>query len=260
MGFLDNKRALITGVAGKRSIAWSIAQAMHHQGAEIALTYQNEKLAERVRELSGECDARILLPCDVSTDEQIRDLFEKLAHDWERLDVLVHSLAFAPRESLAGDFTENTTRESFTQAHEISAYSLTALAKYAKPLMSKHGGSIITLSYLGAERAIPNYNVMGLAKASLEAGVRYLAASLGPAGIRVNAISAGPVKTLAASGIKDFRKILTHVEETAALKRNVTIDEIGNVGAFLGSDLASGITGSVIYVDAGFHIMANALP
>ena len=253
MGFLNNKRALITGVAGNRSIAWGIAQAMHREGAEIALTYQNEKLTGRVRELGKECDVKILLPCDVSSDEQIQTLFDHLKQSWEQFDILVHSLAFAPRESLNGDFVENTSRESFTQAHEISAYSLTALAKCAKPFMLENGGSILTLTYLGAERAVPNYNVMGLAKASLEANVRYLAASLGPDNIRVNAISAGPIKTLAASGIKDFRKMLAHTAETAPLKRNITLEEIGNTGAFLGSELASGITGSVIYVDAGFH-------
>ena len=254
MGFLTNKRALITGVAGNRSIAWSIAQAMHREGAEIALVCQNEKIGERIQELSKKVDAKILLACDVGSDQQIEKTFSDLSKEWDQLDILVHSLAFAPRDSLSGDFTENTNRESFTLAHEISTYSLTAMARQAYPLMKMHGGSIITLSYLGAERAIPNYNVMGLAKASLEANVRYLAASLGKDNIRVNAISAGPIKTLAASGIKDFRKILSHVETSAPLKRNVTVEEVGNAGAFLGSELSSGITGSVIYVDAGFHI------
>lgn len=253
--FLKNKRALITGVAGNRSIAWSIAQAMRREGAEIAFSCQNEKMADRIRDLCAECDSDILIPCDVGSDEQIENLFKQLAERWKNLDILVHSLAFAPRESLAGDFTDNTSREAFNLAHEISSYSLTALARHARPLMREHGGSIITLSYLGAQKAVANYNVMGLAKASLEANVRYLAASLGPDKVRVNAISAGPIKTLAASGIKDFRKILTQVEENAPLRRNTTLEEVGNVGAFLGSELASGVTGNVIYVDSGCHIV-----
>ena len=255
MGFLNGKRALITGVAGDRSIAWGITKAMQREGAEIALTYQNEKLEKRVRKLGETCDVDIFLPCDVSSDEQIQTLFHSLSEHWDRLDILVHSIAFAPRESLTGSFAENTTREGFNLAHEISSYSLTALARYATSLMQEHSGSIITLSYLGAERAIPNYNIMGLAKASLEANVRYLAATLGKNNIRVNAISAGPIRTLAASGISGFRKMLDYVKQTSPLKKNVTIEEIGNVGAFLGSDLSSGITGEIIYVDAGFNIV-----
>ena len=251
MGFLDGKRALITGVASNRSIAWGLAQAMQREGAEIALTYQNDKLKSRVESLAEKCGCKITLPCDVNGDEQVAELFEKLAQHWQQLDILVHSIAYAPRAALEGDFVENTSREGFNTAHEISSYSLTALAAAARPLM-RTGGAILTLSYLGAERAVPNYNVMGLAKASLEANVRYLAASLGPHNIRVNAISAGPIRTLAASGIGGFRKMLDYVAENAPLRKNVTIEDVGNTGAFLCSDLAGSITGEVVHVDAGF--------
>ncbi len=254
MGFLDGKHALITGVAGNRSIAWGLAQAMHREGAEIALTYQNDKLKPRVESLADECGCKIVLPCDVGGDEQIKALFEQLAQHWKQLDILVHSIAFAPRETLAGDFADSTSREGFNIAHEISSYSLTALAAGARTLMGA-GGAILTLTYLGAERTVPNYNVMGLAKASLEANVRYLAASLGPADIRVNAVSAGPIRTLAASGIGGFRNMLDHVAENAPLRKNVTIEDVGNAGAFLCSDLAAGITGEIVHVDAGFNTL-----
>lgn len=255
MGFLAGKRALVTGVASNRSIAWGIAQAMRREGAELAFTYQNDKLRERVTKLAAECGSDIVLPCDVASDEEIAALFEALGARWDGLDIVVHSIAFAPKEQLAGDFVEATDREGFRVAHEISSYSFTALAKAARPLMRGRGGALLTLSYLGAERAVPNYNVMGLAKASLEANVRYMAAALGPEGIRVNAVSAGPIRTLAAAGIANFRKLLEHAERTAPLRRNVTIEEVGNAAAFLCSDLAAGITGEVLYVDAGYHIL-----
>ncbi len=254
MGFLDGKRALITGVASSRSIAWGLARAMHREGAEIALTYQNDKLKPRVARLADECGCKVVLPCDVGSDAQLEELFEQLAQRWQRLDVLVHSIAFAPRETLAGDFVDGTDRAGFNAAHEISSYSLTALAARARALMTA-GGAILTLTYLGAVRTVPNYNVMGLAKASLEANVRYLAASLGPGGIRVNAVSAGPIRTLAAAGIGNFRKMLDHVAANAPLRKNVTAEEVGNVGAFLCSDLAAGVTGEVVYVDAGFNVV-----
>ena len=259
MGFLGGKRALITGVAGNRSIAWGLARAMHREGAEIALTYQNDKLKPRVEDLAGECDCKTVLPCDVSSDEQIRVLFDRLAQHWPQLDILVHSIAFAPRETLEGDFITGTSREGFNTAHEISSYSLTALAANARPMMST-GGAILTLTYLGAERAVPNYNVMGLAKASLEANVRYLASSLGPDGIRVNAVSAGPIRTLAASGIGGFRKMLDHVATNAPLRKNVSTEDVGNAGAFLCSDLAAGITGEIVHVDAGFSTVGKTGP
>lgn len=255
MGFLTGKRALVVGVASNRSIASGIAEAMHREGAELAFTYQTDRLKGRVAELAGECGSDILMPLDVGEDEQIDACFKTLGERWDGLDILVHSVAFAPREALDGDFAEKTGREAFRIAHDISSYSLTALARAARPMMQGRNGSILTLSYLGAERAMPSYNVMGLAKASLEANVRYLAFAMGPEGIRVNAISAGPIRTLAASGIGDFRKILDHVEKNAPLRRNVTIEEVGNAAAFLGSDLASGITGSVIHVDSGYSIV-----
>ena len=256
MGFLKNKKALITGIAGERSIAWGIAQAMHREGADIALTYQNDKLHKRVQNLAEKCGCKIILPCDVAVEESIIDLFTALSKQWDELDILVHSIAFAPREALAGSFIDNTTRENFASAHEISSYSLTALARQAAPLMKKSAAaSILTLSYLGAAKAVPHYNVMGLAKASLEANVRYLAMELGAANVRVNAISAGPIKTLAASGIAGFRTMLDHVAQNAPLKKNVSIEEVGNAAAFLASDLASGITGEILYVDAGFSIV-----
>ncbi len=256
MGFLDGKRALVCGVASNRSIAWGVAQALRREGAQLAFTYPGEKLKGRVEDLAAECDSKIVLPCDVASDAQLSTLFEELTRHWDGLDVLVHSLAFAPGEELKGDFFSSTTREGFRVAHDISSYSLTALAKGAYPMMQGRNGAILTMSYLGAVRAIPHYNVMGLAKASLEANVRYLAYSLGPKGIRVNAISAGPIKTLAAVGIGDFRRLLDHGARFSPLRRNVTIDEVGNVGAFLCSDLASAVTGEITYVDCGYNITA----
>lgn len=255
MGFLNGKRALITGVASDRSIAWGIAQAMHREGAELAFTYPNDRLKERVLKFANACESQLALPCDVASDESIETMFENLKQHWEHFDILVHSIAFAPKEQLEGDFLENMTREGFQVAHDISSYSLSALAKGSRPMMQDRNGSIITLSYLGAERAMPNYNIMGLAKASLEANVRYLAYTLGAEGTRVNAISAGPIRTLAAAGISDFRRMLETVEHTAPLRKNVTIEEVGNTAAFLGSDLSSGITGEILYVDAGYHIV-----
>lgn len=255
MGFLSGKRALITGIASDRSIAWGIAKVMHREGAELAFTYPNERLKERVLKFASAFDSQIVLPCDVSTDESIDQLFDQLATHWEHLDILVHSIAFAPKEQLEGDFLDNMTREGFRVAHDISSYSLAALAKGSRNMMSGRNGSIVTLSYLGAERAMPNYNVMGLAKASLEANVKYLAYTLGSEGIRVNAVSAGPIRTLAAAGISDFRRMLEAVEHTAPMKKNVTIEEVGNAAAFLCSNLASGITGEILYVDAGYNIV-----
>ncbi|MGH8652968.1 MAG: enoyl-ACP reductase FabI [Gammaproteobacteria bacterium] len=255
MGLLDGKRALILGVASNRSIAWGIASAMRREGAELAFTHQNERLRERVENLAAKLDSEITVPCDVSSDEQIQAVFERLDDYWDHLDILVHAIAFAPREQLEGDYLDTVTREGFATAHEISSYSLAALANAARPLMRGRRGALLTLSYIGAMRAMPNYNVMGLAKASLEANVRYLAHSLGPEGIRVNAISAGPIRTLAASGIAGFRGFLDHVEKTAPLRRNVSIEDVGNVAAFLCSDLATAITGEITYVDAGFNIV-----
>jgi enoyl-[acyl-carrier protein] reductase I len=255
MGFLQGKRALIVGLASTRSIAWGIAQAMHREGAELAFTYQNEKLEDRVAKMAADLDSEIVVPCDVSSDEQIEAVFEKLDDFWDGLDIIVHSVAFAPRNELEGDYLDSVTREGFNIAHEISSYSFAALAKAGRNMMEGRNGALITLSYLGAERAMPNYNVMGLAKASLEANVRYMAQSLGPDGIRVNAISAGPIKTLAAAGISNFRKMLDEVEKAAPLRRNVTIEQVGNAAAFLCSDLAAGITGEVTYVDSGYNII-----
>ncbi|HZH43215.1 MAG TPA: enoyl-ACP reductase [Lysobacter sp.] len=255
MGFLQGKRALITGIASERSIASGIAEAMHREGAELAFTYQNDKLKSRVEEAAKEYGSDIVLPLDVASDEQIAACFEQLGQRWDGFDILVHAIAFAPREAIQGQFLDGLTREGFAIAHDISAYSLAALAKAARPMMQSRQGAILTLSYLGAERALPNYNVMGVAKASLEATVRYLALNLGPEGIRVNAISAGPIKTLAAAGIGGFRKILGHVEQYAPMRRSVTIEDVGNAAAFLCSDLAAGITGEVTYVDAGYNIL-----
>jgi enoyl-[acyl-carrier protein] reductase I len=256
MGFLTGKRALIVGIASQRSIATGIAEAMSREGAELAFTYQNEKLKSRVEDAAKEYGAKIVLPCDVGEDAQIDAVFEALGKEWQDgFDILVHSVGFAPREALDGEFLSGLTRESFRIAHDISSYSLAALAKAARPMMKGRNGSILTLSYLGAERALANYNVMGLAKASLEANVRYLALNLGPEGTRVNAISAGPIKTLAAAGIANFRKMLTHVEEFAPLRRSVTIEDVGNVAAFLCSDLAAGVTGEITYVDAGYNVL-----
>lgn len=255
MGFLHGKRALVTGIISQRSIAWGIANAMHREGAQLAFTYVDEKLKDRVDEAATAFGSNIVLPCDVSRDEDISALFENLGKHWDGFDILIHSIGFAPREALTGEFLEGMTRENFRIAHDISSYSLAAMAKAARPLMKGRGGAVLTLSYLGAERAMANYNVMGLAKASLEANVRYLAFNLGPEGTRVNAISAGPIKTLAAAGIANFRKMLDHVDENAPLRRSVTIDEVGNAAAFLCSDLASGITGEVTYVDAGYNTL-----
>lgn len=254
MGFLKNKKALIIGVASNRSIAWGIAQAMHAQGAELAFTYQNDRLKSRVDKLAAECDSNITLPCDVSDDANISQLFAELKTHWSEFDILIHSVAFAPKDELEGDFVDKTTREGAKLAHEISSYSLTALAKACRPMLTDHS-AILSLSYLGAVKAMPNYNVMGLAKASLEANIRYMAYSMGPQGTRVNGISAGPIRTLAAAGIGDFRKMLDHVEANAPLRKNVSIEEVGNAAAFLCSDLASGITGEITYVDAGFNIV-----
>ncbi|PKM05423.1 MAG: enoyl-[acyl-carrier-protein] reductase FabI [Gammaproteobacteria bacterium HGW-Gammaproteobacteria-6] len=258
MGFLSGKRVLIVGVASKLSIASGIAAAMHREGAELAFTYQNDKLKARVEGFAAEWGSgpELCFPCDVADDAQIEHAFAELAKKWDGLDCIVHSVGFAPGDQLDGDFTAVTTREGFRIAHDISAYSFVALAKAGRELMQGRNGSLLTLSYLGAERTMPNYNVMGMAKASLEAGVRYLATSLGPEGTRVNAISAGPIRTLAASGIKSFRKMLSHNEKQTPMRRNVTIDEVGNVGAFLCSDLASGVSGEIMYVDGGFNITA----
>ena len=255
MGFLDNKKALVIGVASNRSIAWGIANAMHEQGAELAFTYQNDRLQSRVAKLAKECNSEIVLPCDVSHDQNISELFNQLGTYWPTFDILVHSVAFAPKEELEGDFVDNTTREGSQLAHEISSYSLTALARAARPMLRNRSSAILSLSYLGAVKAMPNYNVMGLAKASLEANIRYMAYSLGAEGIRVNGISAGPIRTLAAAGIGNFRKMLDHVEQNAPLRKNVSIEEVGNAAAFLCSDLASGITGEITYVDAGYNIV-----
>ena len=259
MGFLADKKILITGLLSNRSIAFGIAQACRREGATLAFTYVNEDLRDRVVKLASEFGSAPVLPCDVASDEQIAGLFDALKSEWGTLDGLVHSIAFAPRESLAGDFLNGLSRSAFATAHDISSYSLAALAKGARPLMTGRSAAILTLTYLGADRAIQNYNVMGLAKASLEANVRYLAQCLGPEGIRVNAISAGPIKTLAAAGIGGFSKILHFVERTAPLKRNVTTEEVGNVAAFLLSDLASAVTGEVTYVDNGFSIVAAGM-
>ncbi len=260
MGFLAGKRILICGLLSNRSIAYGIAKAMHREGASLAFTYQNDRFEERITKFAAEFGSKLLFPCDVGDDSQIQASFASLGEKWDGLDGLVHSIAFAPGEALDGDFLDGLSREAFRTAHEISAYSFPALAKAARPLMKGCNGALLTLSYLGAIRTMPNYNVMGLAKASLEASVRYLAASLGPEGTRVNGISAGPIKTLAASGIGNFGKLLAYNERNAPLRRNVTIDEVGNVAAFLCSDLASGITGEITYVDAGFNTTALGTP
>ncbi len=255
MGFLTGKRALIVGIANERSIAYGIASAMHRQGAELAFTYINDRFKERVEKVAAEFGSNIVLPLDVSDDAQIDALPGLLAQHWDGFDILVHAVAFAPKEQLAGDYVDNTTREGFRIAHDISAWSLTAMAKVLRPMMkNREDASILTLSYLGAERAMPNYNVMGVAKAALEASVRYMAASMGVDNIRVNSISAGPIKTLAASGIGEFKMFLDYVEKNAPLRRNVSIDDVGNTAAFLGSPLARGITGENIYVDSGYFI------
>ena len=260
MGFLAGKRILITGLLSNRSISYGIAKAMHREGAELAFTYQNERFQERVAKMAAEFGSSLVYACDVQDDEQIKTLFEQLGKEWDGLDGLVHSIAFAPSEALEGDFLDSASREAFRISQEVSAYSFPALAKAARPMMKGRNGSLLTLSYLGAVRTMPNYNIMGLAKASLEAAVRYMAVSVGPEGTRVNAISAGPIKTLAASGIGSFGKLLAFNERNAPLRRNVTIDEVGNAAAFLCSDLASGITGEIMYVDGGFNTTALGNP
>ena len=258
MGFMQGKRVLIVGLASNRSIAWGIAQAMHREGAELAFTFQNDKLQSRVEEMAAQCESNITIECDVAIDEHIDNVFKVLAERWDGLDCIVHSVAFAPRDALDGDYVNATTRENFQVAHDISSYSFTALAKAGRSMMQGRNGSLLTLTYLGADRAIPNYNVMGVAKASLEANVRYMAVALGAEGIRVNAISAGPIRTLAASGINNFKAMLSKAADTAPLKRNVSIEEVGNVAAFMCSDLASGITGEVTFVDCGYNIAGLA--
>jgi enoyl-[acyl-carrier protein] reductase I len=255
MGFLTGKRALIVGVASDRSIAWGIAQAMHREGAELAFTYQTEKLQARVEKFASQVDSDIVLPLDVASDEQIEAVFSELDNYWNGLDSIVHCVAYAPREELEGLYLDAVTREGFRAAHDISSYSFAALAKAGRGMLSGRNGSLLTLSYIGSVRAMPGYNVMGLAKASLEANVRYMAQTLGPEGIRVNAISAGPIRTLAASGIRGFRKMMEYYEKMVPLGRGVTIEEVGNTAAFLCSDLASGITGEIMYVDAGFNMV-----
>ena len=255
MGFLQGKRALITGVASQRSIANGIAEAMRREGAELAFTYQSDKLKSRVEAAAAEYGSHIVIPLDVADDAQIDACFADLRKHWDGFDILVHSIGYAPREAIDGEYLDGLTRENFRIAHDISAYSLSALAKAARPMMRGRNGAILTMSYLGAVRALANYNVMGVAKAALEASVRYLALNLGPEGTRVNGISAGPIKTLAAAGIANFRKMLSHVEQNAPLRRSVSIEDVGNVAAFLCSDLASGVTGEITYVDSGYNIL-----
>jgi len=255
MGFLSNKRILIIGLISNKSIAAGIANALHREGAELAFTYQSEKFESRIKDLAAQWGSDITIPCDVSSDEQIKHAFETLGSKWGEFDGVVHSVAFAPANELDGPYHEVITREGFKVAHDVSSYSFGAIAKAALPMIQPRNGSLLTLSYLGAERVVPNYNVMGLAKASLEANVKYLAASLGPLGVRVNAVSAGPIKTLAASGIKGFKKMLSYNKEVNPLRKNVDAEEVGNAAAFLCSDLASGITGEILHVDAGYNIM-----
>jgi enoyl-[acyl-carrier protein] reductase I len=255
MGFLAGKRAVIIGLASNRSIAYGIADAMHREGAELAFGYQSEKLEARVTKMAAAFGSDLVLPLDVSEDNQIDAFFAGLAARWDGFDILVHSVAFAPADQLEGRYVDAVNREGFRIAHDISSYSLAALAKKAEPAMRERAGAILTLSYLGAVRALPSYNVMGLAKASLEANVRFLALDLGPGNIRVNAISAGPIRTLAASGVKGLRQMIAKVGAASPLKRNVSIEDVGNAAAFLCSDLASGITGQTLYVDAGYNIV-----
>jgi enoyl-[acyl-carrier protein] reductase I len=259
MGFLAGRKILITGLLSNRSIAYGVAKAAHREGAQLAFTYQNERFKERVEEMAREFGSSIALPCDVANDAEIAALFEALAKQWDGLDGLLHAIAYASREAIAGELLDGLSRKAFLEAHEVSAYSFPALAKAALPMMRGRRGALVTLSYLGAERVVPHYNTMGLAKASLEASVRYLAANLGPQGLRVNAVSAGPIKTLAAAGIAGFSKILKFVEDNAPLRRNVTTEDVGNAAAFLLSELASGITGEVIYVDAGFRNVVGGI-
>lgn len=258
MAFLQGKKILITGLLSNRSIAYGIAEACKREGAELAFTYVGERFKDRITDFAKEFDSNLIFDCDVTSDEQIAALFADLGKSWNQLDGLVHSIGFAPREAIAGDFLDGMTRENFRVAHDISAYSFPALAKAAMPMLSPNS-ALLTLTYLGSIRALPNYNTMGLAKASLEASVRYLAESLGKRGVRVNGISAGPIKTLAATGIKDFSKILNFVRENAPLRRNVTIEDVGNTAAFLLSDLAGGITGEITYVDGGFSQVVGGM-
>jgi enoyl-[acyl-carrier protein] reductase I len=260
MGFLSGKKILVTGLLSNRSIAFGVAKAARREGAELALTYQNERFKDRAADMAKELGAQIVLPCEVTSDAEISDLFANLKKQWDGLDGLVHAIAFAPREAIAGDFLDGLSRESFRVAHDVSSYSFAALAKAALPMMRGRAASLVTLTYLGADRVVPNYNTMGLAKASLEASVRYLAASLGPQGMRVNGLSAGPIKTLAASGIAGFGKILKFVEEHAPLRRNVTTEDVVNAAVFLLSPLANGVTGEVLYVDNGFRNVVAGIP
>ena len=255
MKFLEGKKALVLGIASNRSIAWGISDSLRKNGAELAFTYQNDKLKERVAKLASECESDIIMPCDVAEDGSIKNMLDQLSAKWNEFDIIVHSLAFAPREELEGNYVEKTTKEGFMSAHSISSYSLLELCKESKPMLKGSSPSVISLSYLGAVRGMPNYNVMGVAKASLEANVRYLAYAMGEDNIRVNCISAGPIKTLAAAGITDFRKMLDHVEKNSPLRRNVTIQEVGETASFLASDGASGITGQTLYVDSGYNII-----
>ncbi|MDO4625800.1 MAG: enoyl-ACP reductase FabI [Pasteurellaceae bacterium] len=255
MGFLTNKRILIAGIASNRSIAYGIAQAMHREGAQLAFTYQNDKLKSRVEEFAKEFGSDIVIPCDVGVDESIDQAFAELSKHWDKFDGFVHSIAFAPGDQLDGDYVNAVNREGFKIAHDISSYSFVAMAKAARPMLNV-GSALVTLTYLGAERAIPNYNVMGLAKASLEANTRFMASAMGKDGVRVNAISAGPIRTLAAAGIKNFKKMLAACEATTPIRRTVTIEDVGNTAAFLCSDLAAGISGEVVHVDGGFNIVA----
>ena len=257
--FLSGKRILIMGLLSNRSIAYGIARACRAQGAELAFTYQNERFKDRITEMAAEFGSKQVFACDVAEDGQIEAMFAELGRSWDGLDGVVHAIAYAPREAISGDFFEGFSREAFRVAHDVSAYSFAAVANAARGLMAGRRGALVTMTYLGAVRAVPHYNVMGMAKASLEASVRYMAASLGPQGIRVNGISAGPIKTLAASGIKGFSKLLDFAQDHSPLRRNVTIDEVGNVAAFVLSDLASGITGEITYVDAGFNIGVGGL-
>jgi enoyl-[acyl-carrier protein] reductase I len=259
MGLLQDRKILVTGLLSNRSIAYGIARALAREGATLAFTYQAAELRERVEKLAQEFGAAPVLPCDVASDAEISELFSALGGRWGGLDGIVHSIAFAPRETLKGDLLEGLSREAYRIAHDVSAYSFVALAKAGLPLMEGRKSALLTLTYLGAVRAVPNYNVMGMAKASLEAGVRYLAQDLGPKGIRVNGISAGPIKTLAAAGISGFGKILKFVENNAPLRRNVTIDDVGNAAAFLMSDLAAGITGEITHVDSGFNAVVGGM-
>lgn len=259
MGFLQNKNFLVTGLLSNRSIAYGIAKALQREGASLAFTYQGAGVKDRVLTLAAEFGSDLVFPCDVASDDEINRLFDDLRARWDGLDGIIHSVAYAPRETLSGEFLDNLSREAFRVAHDVSSYSFAALAKAGLPMMQGRRAALLTLTYLGAVRSVPHYNVMGLAKASLEANVRYLAQNLGPLGIRVNGISAGPIKTLAAAGIGGFGKILKFVAENAPLRRNVTTEEVGNAAAFLMSDLASGISGEITYVDCGFSTTVGGM-